>query len=40
MHLDRPISMCAKMILAIESNEFKVQWINTYALRQTDFNVF
>ena len=40
MHLDRPISMCANMILAIESNEFKVQWINTYALRQTDFNVF
>ena len=33
MHLDRPISMCSNMILAIESNEFIVQWINTYALR-------
>ena len=33
MHLDRPISMCSNMILAIESNEFIVQWIYTYALR-------
>ena len=25
--------MCSNMILTIESNEFIVQWINTYALR-------
>ena len=40
MHKDRLISMCSNMILTIESNEFIVQWINTNALRQTDFNVF
>ena len=32
--------MFINMILTIESIEFIVQWINTYALRQTDFNVF
>ena len=32
--------MFINMILTIESIEFMVQWINTYALRQTDFNVF
>ena len=37
MHLDRPISMCSNMILTIESNEFIVQWINSYALRQINF---
>ena len=34
MHLDRPISMCSNMILAIDSNGFINQWINSYALRQ------
>ena len=32
--------MFINMILTIESIEFIVQWINTYALRQTDFNMF
>ena len=34
------LSICSNMILTIESNELIVQWINSYALRQTDFNVF
>ena len=32
--------MFINMILTIESIEFIVQWINTDALRQTDFNMF
>ena len=33
-------SLFSNMKITFAPNEFKVQWINTYALRQTDFNVF
>ena len=37
MHKTDQLSMCYNMILTIESNEFIDQWINSYALRQINF---